>query len=98
MNYLCWTEDNDWEGETWHFYIPTEGNEEALALLKAKLEEFSDNENVSFELSNAPISERDVDVLVDHSGSGYMNEHNKMKGKIKTSNMSKSILREGHGR
>jgi hypothetical protein len=30
-------EVNDWEGETWNFYIPVAGNEEAVALLKEQL-------------------------------------------------------------
>lgn len=28
------TEHNDWEGETWHFYVPLAGNEEAVTIVE----------------------------------------------------------------
>lgn len=30
-----WVENNEWEGETWRWYIPKKGNKEALAILEA---------------------------------------------------------------
>lgn len=76
-DYVKFTEKNDWEGETWHFYIPTEGNEDELTGLKEILNEV---ETGTYELDLTPIPDAEVDVLVKHTDSGYMAYHNKLAG------------------
>jgi hypothetical protein len=75
--YLRFTEHNDWEGETWHFYIPFD--DQHLEWIKAKL---SSDEvfDYSYVLSEKKIyTEAEVDILVQNSDCGYMMEHNKVK-------------------
>lgn len=80
--YLKFTEENDWEGETWHFYLPIEGNETALATLRAYLDQEKSKGQYDFPytLGTEPITEAEVDAFVKHSDSGYMMEHNKIVG------------------
>lgn len=77
MNYVKFSEINDWEGETWHFWIPAEGNEEALKALQSAL-----GESEEYELDLTPVPESEVDVLVKHTDSGYMAYHNKLSGAL----------------
>ncbi len=78
--YLCWTENNAWEGETWNFYIPVPGNEKALESLRKKLGDLG--ECGGFELQANPVTEKEVDRLVKHDNdhTDYLNAHNKLKG------------------
>jgi len=79
MHYVKWTEINDWEGETWNFYIPFDGNESDVYLLRVMVIDLKS----SYDLRLNLIPEEEVDALVKHSdGNGYMPEHNKMKGII----------------
>lgn len=77
--YAKFTENNEWEGETWHFYIPIEGNQEALAQLSTELDEI-DEEPQRYEVDLTPLPEFEVDVLVKHTDCGYMHYHNKLTG------------------
>lgn len=74
--YTIFRECNDWEGETWNFYIPTEGNESEIAKLALAIK---NSPEYSLEGS---IDESDVDVLVKHDEGGYMAFHNKLSGKL----------------
>ena len=83
--YARFTEHNGWEGETWHFYIPVEGNEAAIEALHAKLDEFEVAGTEGYELTpeDRYLSEAEVDTLVRHGSSEnvtYMDEHNKLTG------------------
>jgi hypothetical protein len=73
--YAQFTEDNDSEGESWNFYIPVAGNEEALTQLR---ELISGKEEYS--LYRTLLPESDVNCLVKHSKECYMPEHNKLEG------------------
>jgi len=74
MNFQILIEENDWEGETWKFYIQVDGNEEAM-------EELSDIVSTHSEITLGDIiPESEVDILVKHSDSGYMAYHNKVTG------------------
>ena len=85
MQYIKLTEENDWEGETWNFYIPIENNKDAIKALSKKLNEFPEDIESSFTLHDSTILEEyDVDVLVKHSEGGYYHQHNKMVGVIDT--------------
>jgi hypothetical protein len=76
-DYVKFTEENDWEGETWHFYIPVAGNEVTLAVLAATLES-SPIDSYTLDLTRIP--EYEVDALVKHTDTGYMADHTKLDG------------------
>lgn len=79
LEYLKLTEVNDWEGETWHFYIPTKGNDSALSELRGRL----DGEEYS--LSETVFKEYEVDTLVRDGGdTDYMPAHIKLFGRLAT--------------
>jgi hypothetical protein len=78
--YLKLTENNEWEGETWHFFVPVQGNEEATKLLKQLVMSYGGEE---FELDDKLYSESEVDTLVRNTDSGYMDHYNKLSGTIK---------------
>lgn len=78
MNFVKFTEYNDWEGETWHFWLQLDGNVAELQKLSHHLE---GNEDFRLSLSGTPESE--VDILVKHDDlAGYMGLHNKVTGKF----------------
>jgi len=58
-NFIRFKECNSWEGETWNFYIPVEGNEKAIKRLAKILEKYP-----SYTLYPIPLSEKEVDILV----------------------------------
>lgn len=70
-SYYKFTEHNDYEGETWHFYLPLT-EEEVRYFNELEIDEDS------YEFSDEPIEEKEVDILVKHSDSGYMANHNKV--------------------
>lgn len=79
MNFVKFTEHNDNEGEDWNFWLQLDGNEADLETLKEFVEQFDENYE-SYELDLTPVPESEVDILVKHSGSGYMNYENKVTG------------------
>jgi len=80
MSYYRFTEHNDNEGETWHFYIPVEGNEETIKNLKIFLEE--NNLEDEYEISNKVFTDNETEVLCDNTDSGYMDFNNQLFGKL----------------
>lgn len=78
MKFVKFTENNDWEGETWRFWLQLDGNESELKKLKG----FFDKNDVgeAYELDMTPVDEEEVDTLVKHSRQGYMNYDNKVTG------------------
>ncbi len=75
MNNKYWykfTEYNDNEGETWHFFIHL--TEEEHSHLEYLIREYQLD---SYYLSKTALPELEVDILVKHSDSGYMNTYNK---------------------
>lgn len=79
MKFRTLRERNEWEGEIWKFYIQVEGNEDALISLAKLAEKW-----YGFELSDPALDldESEVDILVKNTGSGYMDFHNKLTGKL----------------
>lgn len=76
--FVTFREDNAWEGETWRFYIPVEGNGDALS----RLAELVDAAGSDYRME-APLSEADVDVRVDTSDdNGYLPAHIKLTGRL----------------
>lgn len=89
--FVKFTENNEWEGETWTFWLQVEGNENELTkpehlLSDAQPEDGEEEtEEPEFELGNfaqETLSEEHVDVLVKHTGCGYMAAHTKVVGKF----------------
>lgn len=80
--YLKFGETNEHEGETWHHYLPIEGNEAALERLRDYLAKAKAQCQWEFPytLGTEPIAESEVDVLVKHAEVGYMMEHTKVVG------------------
>lgn len=76
-NYVTLIEENDNEGETWKFFIPCIDNKESIQLLKKLVE---DDEDYTLDITE--IHESEVDVLVKHTPSGYMDHFNKLEGRL----------------
>jgi len=73
--YVCFIEHNDWEGETWRFYIPINGNEADLAKVRELIT------GSDYELVDEPQwSKAEVKKLERAGGYGYMNYHNLAAG------------------
>jgi hypothetical protein len=81
--YAKFTEHNEWEGETWRFYIPIEGNEAALCELEQLL--LLANSDSSYELDMGPFTESAVDTVVKQGNDdcGYMPAHTKLVGLLR---------------
>lgn len=84
MRYAKFVEDNDHEGESWTFWLQIDGNEGALDVLVAVLEQYEEQVEHDSEyqlVTDVKLSDHDVDVLVDHGGGdGYMANHTKVTG------------------
>lgn len=78
MKFYQFTEENDWEGEAWNFYIPADGNKDAIALLSKAIEEEED-----YIIRDEMVDEVAVDILLEQDNEiGYMAKHNKLEGKL----------------
>jgi hypothetical protein len=81
--YATFTENNQWEGETWRFHIPIEGNEQSLnRLLAALTSGVGPAQPASYRLSLEPVDEATVDDRVALGGGDYMHEDNKLSGRL----------------
>jgi hypothetical protein len=86
MEFVKFTEENDHEGETWRFWLQLDGNEAELAKLAEVIATYREGQysrysEYELDLSSS-VDERDVDVLVLHSFSGYMRFENKIVGTL----------------
>lgn len=76
--YLQVIEDNEWEGETWNFFVD-QSSPEAPILKKMVLSLHDNNEDCGFSLVEN-VSEADVKVLLrQKSPTAYMNQYNLVK-------------------
>lgn len=73
--FVRFTEENDSENGAWHFYIPIEGNTDALVDLEAAC---ANSDCFYFSEEYYTVSE--VDDLVENSDCGYVDVHNKLEG------------------
>jgi hypothetical protein len=88
--FVKFTENNEWEGETWVHWLQVEDNEAELTKLRNLLADLRDGEDEDaeepeFELADfaqETLSEEHVDVLVKHTSCGYMAAHTKVVGKF----------------
>jgi hypothetical protein len=82
--YVTLVEHNEHEGETWRYYMPVTGNADALNDLDDALRQRDDygcEHEAKYVLHlNFSVPESTVDILVEHSDSGYMAYHNKLDG------------------
>lgn len=71
-------EKNDWEGETWHFYVPLAGNEEAVDIVEDFVKRLAAECDHPSDLSYTCKREKlHLDTVAKLGGSsGYMDEHN----------------------
>lgn len=70
MKIRRFTEENDWEGETWNFYI--QGTEAQFMHLQDVI---SDN-LLGYTLSDETYSVDELKQLIKYTSSGYMDRHN----------------------
>jgi hypothetical protein len=78
MRFVPFTEENDWEGETWTFWLQLDGNEDELV----RLNELT-HESETYHLSLNDIeSEETVDRMVRRAKVGYMYSDNKVVGRF----------------
>jgi hypothetical protein len=100
--YCRFTETNEYEGETWHFYIPVKGNEDALIRLQDQLERVSafyskgeemDISDLGYSLSQKTYTRDQVQFLMDEDdeGIGYMRTHNRLTGYLSLPKLSMII-------
>lgn len=66
MQYVLLSEDNDWEGETWHTFLQWNGNEPQLRRLAedVKRAEFDTQWHLPFDLILNPIEQSHVDSVM----------------------------------
>lgn len=85
MQFIRFTERNEWEGETWRFYLQVDGNEDEITKLRRLLAEAAKRSKIGLDytLDDTLMPEADVDVLVDSTSDGYMPAHNKVTGRFK---------------
>jgi hypothetical protein len=85
MQFIKLTERNEWEGETWRFYLQVDGNEEQITKLRRLLSAAAKRSKIGLDytLDDTLMSEADVDALVDNcDDDGYMPAHNKVVGRF----------------
>jgi len=77
-------EENEWEGETWRFWLQTNGNGPALERLAAYLERTRPaSEPYTMDPLEKAIGEADVDLLVRYADDdGYMASEIKVTGTL----------------
>lgn len=86
-NYVKFRENNEWEGEAWTFWLPTEGNEAALLELENALDAAHEaDDEFPYELRrNVVRSEEQIDSFVEDAEDdegGYYSAHNKVTGRL----------------
>jgi hypothetical protein len=83
QTYVRFTENCDWEGESWNFYLPTEGNEEALAWLRGLVAD-GDVSN-QYEVGEETYTQAEVATLArSYSQTTYLQEHTVLSGRLAT--------------
>jgi hypothetical protein len=74
-------EYNEHEGECWSFWLQVDGNQDALNELWGLIEA---EEEYTYQFTDDVVYEWELQTLLDHGnfGYGYMNQHNKVAGKL----------------
>lgn len=83
--YVRFTENCEWEGETWNFYLPLEGNEEALDSLRALIADGDAGDE--YEVGDETYTPAEVAALArGRSGTDYLPEHTVLSGRLSVVN------------
>ena len=75
--FLQFTETNDHEGETWHYWLQIDGNELNIDQFRELVDALDDEQ---YELTVNIEPESVVDKLVQFADSGYGRTHSKVTG------------------
>jgi hypothetical protein len=83
--FVLLTEDNDWEGEQWSFFLQLDGNEDAIQRLAEDIKraDFETQWEFPFSLLTTPVTEAEVDTVIRFAAEGtdgYMPQWNKVTG------------------
>lgn len=81
--FVKFQEECDHEGETWVFWLQVDGNAQQLDRLSECIRQYEEAQGSDSEYQlwgSVLLSEHDVNVLVEHGGRGYMNNHHKVLG------------------
>ncbi|WP_029931069.1 hypothetical protein [Nocardia otitidiscaviarum] len=74
-------EYNDWEGETWNFWLAVDGNGPALdRLVEFVAKRYGDDDPQPFRFTDDLLSAEQVDLLVRFAECDYMPTHNRVDG------------------
>ena len=74
--YVMFTEENDWEGETWNFFILLKGNKRSIAKIHKLLSDKDKDNSYRYRLSTQTYSQAEVDKLMKHpSCATYMDDY-----------------------
>jgi len=75
LEFFKFTETNEWEGETWNFYVPLTKEQEARV---RELIAPGDEHESLYSLGEEPVTEEEVDVMMTTLGTTIVvTEHNK---------------------
>lgn len=93
MRFIKLTEENEWEGETWRFWLQVDGNEDELARLRGAIDSVAqlyDGGEPGCPFTLAALSqikdESYVDTLIEQAeeeDGGYMASDDKVTGVLK---------------
>lgn len=84
MMFCRYTEENAHEGETWTFWLQLANNWPAIDDLVSILNEDEEVSSSSVYIleGDVVLDERSVDTLCEYGGSGYMDYHHKVTGRL----------------
>lgn len=93
MNFVKLTENNDNEGESWNFWLQLDQNGAQLSRL-AKIIDLANDAGFdeAYELDMTSVDESEVDILIKHTDSGYMDYENKVIGKLELPKFDNSLF------
>ena len=83
--FVRFKEYNDWEGETWNWWLQVDGNEEELQKFVNLLSAAAGEEEYDLDYTYYEDDVEDefvVDKLVEYSNSSYGADHTKVTGKF----------------
>jgi len=98
--YVQFRETNYFEGEDWYFYIPVEGNEEAIEDLRTLVDydeaDLFDEDGAEYSVTSGTLTEDQADTLVVWGGeTQYMPMHNKLEGKLSDVPYTEALYKGG---
>lgn len=92
--YYQFTERNEWENETWHFFLLLDKKQHDKIKKAIATFDSEDGADNPYELADEPTPESEVDVLIKYGYTTYMRQFNKVS-KVELPN--KINLAKGNG-